>query len=158
MKSYRVLHVLDHSLPVLSGYSVRSKSIVEAQQKLGHHVQVVTGPAHQLDDPDADDTVLNGIPFARTVLRNDLRSRAVTHRWPLLRELSVVSLLRRRILQVLDASLVDVVHAHSPALCGLAAANAAAARQLPFVYEIRGFWEESAVDQNRIEKGSLRYR
>jgi PEP-CTERM/exosortase A-associated glycosyltransferase len=66
-------------------------------------------------------------------------------------------LLRQRILEVLERAAFDVIHAHSPSLCGLAAWSAAAARHLPFVYEIRGFWEESAVDQNRIRKGSPRY-
>jgi glycosyl transferase family 4 len=119
-RSYRVLHVLDHSLPVLSGYSIRSKSIVEAQQKLGHRVQVLTGTAHQLDDPTADDTVLNGIPYARTALPNNLRGRAITRRWPLLREISAIWLLRRRILGVLDGAAFDVIHAHSPSLCRVA--------------------------------------
>jgi PEP-CTERM/exosortase A-associated glycosyltransferase len=157
-RSYRVLHVLDHSLPVLSGYSIRSKSIVETQQKLGHRVQVVTGTAHQLDDPTAEDTVMNGVPYARTALSSNLQSRAITRRWPLLRELSAVWLLRQRILAVLDLDAFDVIHAHSPSLCGLAAWSVAAPRSLPFVYEIRGFWEESAVDQNRIRRNSLRYR
>ena len=75
----------DHSLPVVSGYSIRSRSIVEAQQKLGHRVQVITGTAHQLDDPTAHDTVLNGIPYARTAFNNKLCGRAIAGRWPLLR-------------------------------------------------------------------------
>jgi PEP-CTERM/exosortase A-associated glycosyltransferase len=149
--------VFDHSLPVLSGYSIRSKSIVEAQQKLGHRIQVLTGTAHQLDDPTASDTALNGILYHRTTLPNTLSGRAIIRRWPLLREVSAIWLLRQRILEVLERAAFDVIHAHSPSLCGLAAWSAAAARHLPFVYEIRGFWEESAVDQNRIRKGSPRY-
>ncbi len=31
----KVLHVLDHSLPYLSGYSIRSKYIIEFQKRVG---------------------------------------------------------------------------------------------------------------------------
>jgi glycosyltransferase involved in cell wall biosynthesis len=48
----------------------------------------------------------------------------------------------------------DLVHAHSPALCGVAAARAARGHALPFVYEIRSFWEDG-VDQSTK---SLRYQ
>jgi PEP-CTERM/exosortase A-associated glycosyltransferase len=156
-ETYRVLHVLDHSLPILSGYSIRSKSIVENQRKLGHQVQVVTGASHQLDDPSAQDTELNGIRYSRTALNRHVTTRAIAHRWPLLREFSAVWLLRNRILALLHENSVDVIHAHSPSLCGLAAWYAAKVQQRPFVYEIRGFWEDSAVDQNRIKRTSLRY-
>jgi PEP-CTERM/exosortase A-associated glycosyltransferase len=155
--TYRILHVLDHSWPVLDGYSQRSQSIVTAQLQLGMAPAVVTSPLHQADDPGALDTTLNGVQYFRTPDHPGLAGRAIRNRWPLLRELSVVRLLRRRIESILDSCALDVVHAHSPALCGLAALQAARSRGLPFVYEIRSFWEESAVDQKRTLRSSVRY-
>ena len=52
----------------------------------------------------------------------------------------------------------DVLHAHSPALCGMAAARAARRLGLPLVYEIRAFWEDAAVGNGQGRAGSLRYR
>jgi PEP-CTERM/exosortase A-associated glycosyltransferase len=43
-------------------------------------------------------------------------------------------------------------------LCGLAALQAARAKGLPFIYEVRAFWEDAAVDQERTTKSSFRYR
>jgi PEP-CTERM/exosortase A-associated glycosyltransferase len=45
-----------------------------------------------------------------------------------------------------------LLHAHSPALCGLAALQAARQAGLPCVYEIRAFWEDAAAerDSNRF--------
>jgi len=53
---------------------------------------------------------------------------------------------------------VDVVHAHSPSLCGLPALKAARQLGKPLVYEVRAFWEDAAVDRNRFAENSFKYR
>ena len=40
----RVLHVLDHSLPLHSGYTFRTRSILAAQRALGWETHHLTGP------------------------------------------------------------------------------------------------------------------
>lgn len=154
----RVLHVLDHSRPLLSGYAVRSHSLLAAQKEIGLAPEVVTGPLHQLDDATSEDVTINGLCYRRTGLPHGLDRRLLKRRVPVLRELTVVRLLRKRILDLLDAGAFDIVHAHSPALCGLAALQAANARSLPFVYEIRAFWEDAAVDQRKTKIRSYRYQ
>ena len=52
----------------------------------------------------------------------------------------------------------DVLHAHSPALSGMAGLKAARALGVPLVYEIRAFWEDAAVGNGTGREGSLRYR
>ena len=158
VKSYRVLHVLDHSFPVLSGYSVRSRSLIHGQHQIGFLPQAVTGPLHQIDDKAGTDTVVDDVLYTRTPIVGRLARRSLQGRWPLLREASVVRLLRRRIVELVERGQFDVVHAHSPALCGLAALQAARAINLPVVYEIRAFWEDAAVDQKRTHAQALRYR
>jgi PEP-CTERM/exosortase A-associated glycosyltransferase len=157
-KCYQVLHVFDHSWPVLSGYSVRSRSLVRAQHLLGYKPQVLTGPLHQLDDPSGSDTEVDGLRYDRTPIGTYLSRRAIGGRWPFLREAAVVRLLRRRIVQLIDEMKPDIIHAHSPALCGLAAYQAAKSRNVPVVYEIRAFWEEGGVGQNKNLWSSIRYR
>jgi PEP-CTERM/exosortase A-associated glycosyltransferase len=75
-----------------------------------------------------------------------------------MREWWTVRLLRNRILELIDSQPTSIVYAHSPALCGLAGLQAARRRGLPFVYEIRAFWEDAAVDQKRTTTSSLRYQ
>ena len=157
-RQYRVLHVLDHSWPVMSGYSVRSRSLLKAQRQNGLKPHALTSPLHQMDDAQAADIVVDGLPYVRTQFAGGMARRAVTKAWPLLRELAVVKLLRDRILKLIDSNSFDIVHAHSPALCGLAACRAANSRGIPFVYEIRAFWEDAAVDQKKTRQQALRYR
>ena len=155
--SYRVLHVLDHSRPLLSGYSVRSHSLISAQKKIGFAPEVLTGPLHQLEARSGTDSTIDGISYRRTALKDGFAQRLLQLRVPVLREMAVVQLLREQILAILDHRTFDIVHAHSPALCGLAAAQAANVRKIPFVYEIRAFWEDAAVDQKKTRPTSPRY-
>ena len=52
----------------------------------------------------------------------------------------------------------DILHAHSPALNGMAALRASRKLSVPLVYEIRAFWEDAAVGNGTGNEGSLRYR
>ena len=39
-----ILHVLDHSIPLHSGYTFRTLSILREQRKLGWHTSQLTSP------------------------------------------------------------------------------------------------------------------
>ena len=43
----RILHVLDHGLPLHSGYAFRTRAIVKAQLARGWEVACLTGPRHE---------------------------------------------------------------------------------------------------------------
>ncbi len=158
MRPLRVMHVLDHSWPVHTGYSIRSLHLIAAQHRLGLRPQALTGPLQLVDDPKAVDTVVEDVSYRRTPYSGKLSKWAITGRRPILREAAVVRLIRNRILELVESDPVDLIHAHSPALCGLGALQAARSRDIPFVYELRAFWEDAAVDQNKTSTRSLRYR
>jgi glycogen(starch) synthase len=154
----RILHVLDHSWPVHTGYSIRSLHLIAAQYRLGFRPQALTGPLQVVDDPKAVETVVENITYRRTPFRGKFSEWAISRRRPILREAAVVQLIRNRILELTEKEPVDLIHAHSPALCGLGALQAARSKGIPFVYELRAFWEDAAVDQNKTSTRSLRYR
>ena len=60
----KVLHVLDHSLPLISGYSIRSDYILRTQRRLGIDPLAVTSPKH--GDCPAELETINGIEYHRT--------------------------------------------------------------------------------------------
>jgi PEP-CTERM/exosortase A-associated glycosyltransferase len=158
VRPLRVLHVLDHSWPVHTGYSIRSLHLIAAQHRLGLRPQVLTGPLQIVDDPGAVETVVENINYRRTPFRGRFSEWAISRRRPILREAAIVRLIRNRILELMEDDPVDMIHAHSPALCGLGALQAARSKNIPFVYELRAFWEDAAVDQNKTSTRSLRYR
>jgi len=155
--SLRVLHVLDHSWPVLDGYAQRSRSIISAQAAMGMQPMVLTSPLHQADDPSASDSVLDGIRYFRTFPEDGLDGRFIRSRTPILREIAIVRSLTRRIRTLLRDETFDVVHAHSPALCGRAALLAAADEGISCVYELRAFWEDAEGDDRRHLLGQIKY-
>jgi glycogen(starch) synthase len=144
----RVLHILDHSLPLHSGYTFRTRAILKAQQGLGLDVRGITGLRHSADGPDLE--TVDELDFVRT--RGAATGPAGLREW---RE---VGLLASAIEQACAQWRPDVLHAHSPALCGLAGVRAAKKLGLPLVYEIRAFWEDAAVGNNKGRAGDLRYR
>lgn len=144
----RVLHILDHGLPLHSGYTFRTRAIVKAQQALGWEVRCVTGPRHTAPGPDPE--TVDGITFHRTTAPRP--ARAPLGEW---RE---VAALRDRLDALVSEWRPDVMHAHSPVLTALAALPVARRQGLPLVYEIRAFWEDAAVGNGTGREGSLRYR
>jgi PEP-CTERM/exosortase A-associated glycosyltransferase len=139
---------------VLDGYSNRSRSIIAAQKCLGFEPIVVTSPLHNLDDQAAEEIDLDKVHYSRVSNQPGILWNAIRHRWIFLREVAVVRLLEKRIALLLADNNINVIHAHSPALCGLAAARAAEKHGVPFVYEIRSFWEDGTSES----PSSLRYR
>jgi PEP-CTERM/exosortase A-associated glycosyltransferase len=147
----KVLHVLDHSRPVMSGYSTRSGSIVSFQKALGLDPVVVTSPKHPQRGPARE--ILDEVAHYRTGTAGG-RNGGV----PYLREIALMARLAARISQVARAEGARILHAHSPVLNGLPALWAGRRLGIPVVYEARAFWEDAAVDHGTTREGSLRYR
>lgn len=143
----RILHILDHSLPLHSGYTFRTRAIMKAQIARGWDVRGVTGLRQEDDAPVG---VFDGLIFDRTPTLEGNRKA--------LRELGEISAFAGRIDKVVEAFRPDILHAHSPVLDALAALRVAKRRGLPLLYEIRAFWEDAAVGNGADREGSLRYR
>ena len=143
----RILHVLDHSLPVQSGYSFRSAAIVREQRRLGWDTIHVTGPKHGRHAAPLEDH--QGLLFHRTA-----ELRGIAAGLPVVDQMAVVRSLRRRLKELVRSERPDIIQAHSPCLNGLAALGLG----VPFVYELRSSWEDAAVSSGMTTEGSLRYR
>jgi len=143
----RVLHILDHGLPLHSGYAFRTRAILKAQIARGWKVAAVTGPRHG-ESAEAEEEI-DGLRFFRTAPVPPMI--APFGEW---RE---VGRFARRIKRVAKAFQPDILHAHSPVLDAMAGQRVANRLKLPFVYEIRAFWEDAAVGNGDGREGSLKY-
>ncbi len=157
--SMRILHILDHSAPLHSGYTFRTLAILNQQRKLGWQTIHLTsakqsevhGEAH--GEAQAAEQEVDGWHFFRT---------APLDRWwarlPALRQVGVIAGLYHRLLQLAASARPHILHAHSPALNAVAALRVGRALGIPVVYEIRAFWEDAAADHGTSRMGGLRYR
>lgn len=142
----RILHVLDHGLPLQSGYTFRTRAILKAQEARGHVVAAVTGPRQGAAAAEVEQ--VDGLTFHRSPAR----------RPGLVGEAAGLAAFARAIGRAAETFRPDVLHAHSPVLGALAAGRVAQSRGLPLMYEIRAFWEDAAVGNGTGTEGSLRYR
>ncbi|CAO1655042.1 TIGR04063 family PEP-CTERM/XrtA system glycosyltransferase [Parasphingorhabdus sp. NYA22] len=147
----RILHILDHSLPLHSGYCFRTRAIMKAQIASGLTVAGVTGVRQNQHGYVAEQPLeeFDDLQFFRTLA--EVQGPSPIREW---REVAVLA---ERIEQVVHEWQPDVLHAHSPALNGLAALRVAEKTGLPLVYEIRAFWEDAAVGNGTGKEHSPRY-
>lgn len=145
-----ILHILDHSIPLHSGYTFRTRAILEQQRKLGWKTFQVTSAKHGM--PGLLSEHVDGFRFFRSVQPGGFWAKL-----PIFNQWAIVQSLVKRLDQIIPDIKPDILQAHSPALNGLAALKAAKRYKLPFVYECRAFWEDAAVDHGTTTEGSVRY-
>ena len=147
----RILHVLDHSVPLHSGYAFRTLAILREQRALGWETEHITSAKHHLPCPPVEE--VDGLTFHRTA-----RLKSLVERLPGGDQVAVIQGLSRRLNDLIPRLKPDVIHAHSPSLTGIAAFGAARRFRLPLVYEMRASWEDAAVVHGTARPGSVRYR
>jgi PEP-CTERM/exosortase A-associated glycosyltransferase len=147
----RILHILDHSIPLHSGYTFRTLSILKQQRALGWETFHLTSPK-QGTYSAAEETVDGEWRFFRTPQKHWM------NRIPVLNQLAVIANLTQRLEQLAVQIKPDLLHAHSPALNAIAALRVGKRLGIPVVYEIRAFWEDAAVDHGTSSEWGLRYR
>jgi PEP-CTERM/exosortase A-associated glycosyltransferase len=148
--SVRILHVLDHSIPLHSGYTFRTLAILREQRRLGWETFHVTSPKHTATR-DSEETV-DGWHFYRTLVPTGGK------KLPGLGEIELMRQFERRLRAVAEMVEPHVIHAHSPVLNAIPALRVGKELGIPVVYEVRAFWEDAAVDHGTTTEGSLRYR
>lgn len=144
----RILHVLDHSLPMHSGYTFRTRAILRAQIAQGWDVRGLTSRRHSAAGPLIE--TIDGLTFHRT-------PGVMAGGKPLVREWREINAQSDAIERLVRDWRPDIIHAHSPVLNAIAAQRVARRHGIPLIYEIRAFWEDAAVGNGTGTQGSARY-
>ena len=144
----RILHILDHSIPLHSGYTFRTAAILREQRALGWETFHLSSPKQGVTAAMVEE--VDGLTFHRTALPPPAASGVA--------ELRQMRAVQARIEELARELRPDVLHAHSPVLNAIPAIRAGKKLGIPVVYEIRAFWEDAAVDHGTTTEGSVRYR
>ena len=147
----RILHLFDHSIPLHSGYTFRSRAILREQRARGWETAHLTGPK-QGSEADGLETV-DGLEFYRTAL-----PPRILRPVPLIKDQAMITAMTRRLTEVARNIRPDILHAHSPVLNARAALAVGRRLGIPVVYEVRAFWEDAAAAHGTAPEGGLRYR
>ncbi|HRH86062.1 MAG TPA: glycosyltransferase, exosortase A system-associated [Rubrivivax sp.] len=146
----RVLHILDHSIPLHSGYTFRTLAILREQRRLGWQTFHLTSPKQI--DCTVDEEDVDGWHFYRTPAVPGTGGKL-----PGVGEFTLMRQLERRLFDVAQRVRPQILHAHSPVLNAIPALRVGRRLGIPVVYEVRAFWEDAAVDHGSTTEGSLRY-
>jgi PEP-CTERM/exosortase A-associated glycosyltransferase len=149
--SLRVLHVLDHSLPLHSGYTFRTLAILREQRARGWETIHLTSPKQA--GAQGTEEEVDGWHFYRTPSAAGPLSGV-----PALHELGLMRAIAARLDEIVRAHRPHVIHAHSPVLNAIPALHVGAHLGIPVVYEVRALWEDAAVDHGTAREWGLRYR
>ncbi|MBT5047929.1 MAG: glycosyltransferase, exosortase A system-associated [Rhodospirillaceae bacterium] len=147
----RILHILDHSIPLQSGYTFRTLSILQQQRALGWETFHLTSPKHTR--PFVAQEEVDGWSFYRTPPIEGPGAKL-----PVLRELALINATASRLAQVAPEIRPDILHAHSPVLNAIPALRVGRKLGIPVVYEVRAFWEDAAASHGTSSEGGPRYQ
>jgi PEP-CTERM/exosortase A-associated glycosyltransferase len=146
----RILHVLDHSIPLQSGYTFRTVSILREQRALGWETFHLTSPKQV--GCAVDEETVDGWHFYRTQMDN---ARGFV---PGMHEMRLIAATTARLGELAQRLRPDILHAHSPVLNAIPALRVGRRLGIPVVYEVRAFWEDAAVDHGTHSEWGPRYR
>ncbi len=157
----KILHLLATSLPDLSGYSIRSHNILLYQKKFVNPFALTSPTCFQKKLPDIinniiyfrypPDKVFNF--FSKPEIFNKLRITKLF-------EIIYFSLLKLPLIYLqrfIEIQNPDIIHGHSTAKFAKYGEKIARKKKIPFIYEIRGFVEDTLVEQGFIRKNSRKY-
>ena len=123
--SLRVLHVLDHSIPLHSGYTFRTLAILREQRRVGWQTFHLTSPKH--GSSGQAEELVDGLHFHRT-----LPAKAAA-RVPGLSQVALMRQLERRLMEVATRLRPQILHAHSPVLNAIPALRVGRRLGIPVV-------------------------
>src|SRR5713226_1852589 len=105
----KILHILDHSLPLHSGYTIRTQSILQQQRRREWVPVALTSPKHEANWKGTSEQCeeIGGFRFYRT-------GPLLGGKVPLTGEVRLMRALARRIEEVAQIEKPALLHAHSP--------------------------------------------
>lgn len=156
----RVLHIIRDSLPSISGFTIRSKNIFRYQKKFAKIFVLTT--FHFKSKRDLD--IIDNIPYFRMNKRlssflriyDKLVLRFINFFYKIFNinlEKRIQSLLffpisrftKYNIKKIIKHYDIDLIHQHSNYRIGKYSLEVAKSMKIPYIYEVRGFIEESIL-------------
>jgi PEP-CTERM/exosortase A-associated glycosyltransferase len=149
----KILHILDQSLPLHSGYTFRSHNILRCQLHRGWQLVALTSPKQE-ESGQADWKSTEVIDRIR-YYRSGASAKGLV---PLEAEVRLMVRLGQRMLYVAEKEKPDLLHVHSPILNAIPAFWVGRKLGLPVVYEMRALWEDAAVEHRTYRRNSWKYK
>lgn len=147
----RILHLLENSFPYKqSGYAVRTKYVLDAQRQMGLKPVAVTKPG-----VGEYEVIQQEVTQGQRYYRLPLKGSHNYNHYPLNGYLATYA---RTALRAAVKEGPEIIHATSNFKNAMAGSALATALGVPWVYEVRGLWEDTQVANGAITEQSERYQ
>ena len=143
----RILHVLDHSIPLQSGYTFRTRAILREQRRMGWETFHLTSPKHTAPGEP-------GGGGRRAPFLSDAAARGALGRLPVVREIALM-LRDGAATRPGRAARSGPISCTPTRRCSMPLPALWVGRRIgiPVVYEVRAFWEDAAAITARAASG-----
>ena len=137
---------------------------IEYHRSTSHKKKQLSSKHHGFNVPKSEPLIFRSFKFmmykSKLILKKLTRPlyRSVSMFRRFLGEKKLMKIFEKEIIEHASKHNATIIHAHTPFRVGLPAMRAARKLGLPFVYEVRGMWEDSAVAQGRWKTSSIPYR
>lgn len=157
-----IAHLISTSLPLLSGYSIRTHYLLKFQKKYVNPYAITEPNSIRSQSPHIIDNITyfhnNPNLFFDLIYKQQLSKK--------LRIVNVYDWFYNSVFDLTTSYLKNyfnlikpnIIHIHSSPLFGKYGGNLAIKSNIPFIFEIRGFVEDTHVGLGNIKKGSLKYK
>ncbi len=158
----RILHLLEVSLPILAGYTIRTHNILQEQQKYVCPLALIDPKIMRNKNP----YIKNRVPYYKfppfpgyNLISNSkiLNAVKISTGYNLINTLLFTDQ-KNYLSKFVEIQKIDLIHAHSPARFAKYGYKIAKSKNIPFIYEVRYFPEDSAVASEKYKKDSFKYK
>ncbi len=158
----RILHLLEVSLPILAGYTIRTHNILREQQKYVYPLALIDPKIMRNKNP----YIKNGVLYYKfppfpgyNIISNSkiLRALRISKGYNLINTL-LFTYQKNYLSKFVEIQKIDLIHAHSPARFAKFGYKIARSKNIPFIYEVRYFPEDSAVASEKYKQDSFKYK
>ena len=160
-KKPNILHLFKTSYPSISGYTVRSHFILTKQKLFCNPIALVDPYFIKKTRPD----IIEGNIYYRypVNLRLHLLNNTNFSNVPFLERLSQIVNLKilktpmNLLKSIVKYKNINLIHGHTYAKFSNFGEKVAREAKIPFIYEVRGFWEDSRVGVKRLKEFGYQY-
>ena len=157
----KILHLLYISRPNLGGYSIRSHNILTFQKKFVDPCALTSPIYFRKKKKDIIGNVIY-YRFPPNIGMNSFYDPQFFKRVKMAGlyykfYCSILKIPLNYVRKIVKTQKIDIIHSHMPYSFANWGIKIAHENKLPFVYEVRGFWEESDIGVGQITRNSYKY-
>ena len=156
-----VLHLLHKSFPEYVGYTIRSQFILSHQKKFAQPYALTRPFFIRKNQVDCFENVIY-FRYPRNIWKEIIHylsnsKKINVAKYYNLTYYSLLKIPKNFIEKIVKVKKIDLIHGHTPSLFASLGEIVAHKNRIPFVYEVRGFWEDTNVTLGIYKENDTNY-